>query len=940
MKPIVLALVVLCLGFPGAAIRGASPPATTDLLAAADREKAAEHWDAAVTAYDAARAAAARNHDQKSEAASLLGMANGEFQRGNYDACAKLASQSLGLFEKLGERASQADALKLIGNVQFQKGNLASSRCSQEGVLEIREELGDRGGVAVALNNIASTYKLSDPMKAIDYLDRSQREFKAIGDPRRATVLNNLGINYENLGDYSRAAELCGEALALAEKNENRYVIGAALNALGVAETYRGDYNAALRYYARALETQTKADFTWGIAEVFNNTGLVYQAQQDHVQAISYFSRSLELDRKLGDQSLQAEAENNLASEYFALGRSTDALAHYRGSLALSRRNSYPGLAAETLTGLARLHRRSGQIGGAIGEAKEAVAIERKIPDTRRLADSLALMAFLELESRRPSEALKISREAAETAVSVENWDALWQARLASGRALLRLGRSSESAQAFDASIATIEAERVRIAGPPESLPLYFANKLEPYQERVRLLLSAGKTGDALALVERSKSRVLFDVLRSGRVGLDRVLTAAERGKERKLKNELVSLDLRIEQEPANSFGRSKREKKRRELEALRTTLYAEHPELKFQRGNAPALSVDQISDLAKQTGALLLDYFVTPLRTYLFTIAPGSKPRVHAIPISRKDLDNRANELRRELASHDLGYSASLKSISDLLLAPVASELSSSSRIVIVPDGPLWSVSFHALQPKSGRYLIEEASVSYAPSLAVLKETERMARQRGSSSSPPAFLAMGNPKTALPALPDAERQVREIGELYGVAESEVLIGDAATERRFRDEAPRFRVLHLAAHAVLDDVNPMYSHILLSAGGGEDGLLEARKLMELDLKAEMLVLSGCETARGDAPAGEGITGMLWAAFVAGVPTTVASLWRVESASTSALMIEFHRQWLANRGKSSFAKAEALRAAARKLIASGRYAHPFYWAGFILAGSPG
>jgi CHAT domain-containing protein len=139
---------------------------------------------------------------------------------------------------------------------------------------------------------------------------------------------------------------------------------------------------------------------------------------------------------------------------------------------------------------------------------------------------------------------------------------------------------------------------------------------------------------------------------------------------------------------------------------------------------------------------------------------------------------------------------------------------------------------------------------------------------------------------------------------------------------------------------VLDDVNPMYSHVLLAGGGGDDGLLEARKLMELDLKAEMLVLSGCETARGDAPAGEGITGILWASFVAGVPTTVASLWRVESSSTSELMIEFHRQWLASRGKGSpFAKAEALRAADRKLIASGKYAHPFYWAGFILAGSP-
>jgi CHAT domain-containing protein len=111
--------------------------------------------------------------------------------------------------------------------------------------------------------------------------------------------------------------------------------------------------------------------------------------------------------------------------------------------------------------------------------------------------------------------------------------------------------------------------------------------------------------------------------------------------------------------------------------------------------------------------------------------------------------------------------------------------------------------------------------------------------------------------------------------------------------------------------------------------------------MDLDLHADLVVLSACETAGGrEAPAGEGITGMLWATFIAGSRTTIASLWRVESSSTSELMIEFHRQWLQNRrGSDVLAKASAMRSAARKLIASERYAHPFYWAGFIVAGSP-
>jgi CHAT domain-containing protein len=247
--------------------------------------------------------------------------------------------------------------------------------------------------------------------------------------------------------------------------------------------------------------------------------------------------------------------------------------------------------------------------------------------------------------------------------------------------------------------------------------------------------------------------------------------------------------------------------------------------------------------------------------------------------------------------------------------------------------------VPFSALETGHGHFLVDDAAIAYCPSLSVLRAAGR--RRRASAATTRGLLALGNPKTSLPALPEAERQVRELGALYGSGQSEVLVGEDATEHRFLRDAGSFRVLHLASHAVLDDGNPMYSHVLLAEGEGDDGFLEAGKLMNLDLRAEMLVLSGCETARGDAPAGEGITGMLWAAFVAGTPTTVASLWKVESASTSDLMIEFHRAWLASRGKGfPFAKAEALRTAARKLIASGRYAHPFYWAGFILAGSPG
>jgi CHAT domain-containing protein len=110
-------------------------------------------------------------------------------------------------------------------------------------------------------------------------------------------------------------------------------------------------------------------------------------------------------------------------------------------------------------------------------------------------------------------------------------------------------------------------------------------------------------------------------------------------------------------------------------------------------------------------------------------------------------------------------------------------------------------------------------------------------------------------------------------------------------------------------------------------------MLEAWEIMQLDLKARLGVLSACETARGEIGAGEGMIGLSWALFVARVPATVVSQWRVEAGPTTSLMFFFHA---AMRNKR-MSKAQALRAAALELLRIPRYRHPFYWAPFIVVG---
>jgi len=163
-----------------------------------------------------------------------------------------------------------------------------------------------------------------------------------------------------------------------------------------------------------------------------------------------------------------------------------------------------------------------------------------------------------------------------------------------------------------------------------------------------------------------------------------------------------------------------------------------------------------------------------------------------------------------------------------------------------------------------------------------------------------------------------------------------VLCGADATEAVAKQRASEYDVVHFATHALVADSQPMYSSIVLSGGESatrDDGLLEARELIALGMRADLVVLSACSTARGDIRSGEGLVGLAWAFLIAGSPATIGSQWKVSSQSTAELMIELHRALTAN---PQLGKAEALRAAQLEL--QKKYKHPFYWSAFIVIGA--
>ncbi len=438
-------------------------------------------------------------------------------------------------------------------------------------------------------------------------------------------------------------------------------------------------------------------------------------------------------------------------------------------------------------------------------------------------------------------------------------------------------------------------------------------------------------------------------------------MTSAERQRERVLKNEIASINNQIaginEQPDKTRLNglENQLQKKRLEFEDFQTRLYAAHPELKVYRGEMKPITPEEAGKLLPDNQTALLEYAVAGDKTFLFVLTreenqSAASLKVYSIAVKQSDLAEKTENFRSKLAKGDLDFSKQAQDLYNLLLKPAEAQIKTKNKLIIVPDASLWDLPFQVLQPAQNKYLIENTALFYAPSLTTLREI--LKKNKNKTTYPGTLLAFGNPTVSketssrmtqlfmsgrLEPLPEAERLVNSLKQLYGAPKSKIYVGAEAREETAKIESPKYRILQLAAHGILNDVNPMYSHLVLAQkqdDPNEDGLLEAWEMKDLDLKADLVILSGCETARGKFGSGEGIIGMSWSLFIAGAPATVASQWKVESASTTELMHEFHRQLL--NGKN-ITKAEALRNASLKLLKMPQYKHPSYWAGFAIVG---
>jgi len=876
----------------------------------------------------------------------------------------KAFTVALQVGEIADDKASVALALRSLGSVNGRQGNVKKALNFFERAATAYEVIKDDAGVARSLFGVGTAQNASSNYnEAIKALERSLSVYEKINDKEwMSSAYTALNVNYLSIGDLDKALHYGELGLRLARESGDQSTIATSLGNLASLARSRGDYRTALEYNDEALRLFERQNNLQPAGGVLNNIGIIYLAQRDYAVAEDFFRRGLELRERLGDKDGIARSNAMLGNLKMLQGDTTAALDFLKRSVEIRENESPdPSHLAEILKLTGDVHFNVGNLPQAAQNYERALAIADKVSAREITATILVSAARLHLANgEREAATAKINR-AVEIASPLGLREILWEAQMLAGEIALAGGDKIRARQNFETSIKIIEESRLLIAGGERERQQFFESKTKPYHALVELLIGEKKFEEAFTYAERAKARILLEVVQNGHAQLDKALTAPERAQETKLRKAIFAADTQIQTEAAKEKSdvarlselRKELGKARNALDSFTTLLYVAHPELKIQRGVGEIAGLSELGKLLPNQNAALLEYVVTENRTFIFLLAPDkNRPKLEVFPVEirREDLNKTVAAFREKISKRDLRFTGDAKKLYNLLLAPVAKQIFNKNRLIISPDAALWELPFQALIDGQNKYVVETAAVSYAPSLSVLAE---ITKRQNKQSADATLLAFGNPaykttsltgeKSARPVfmdntfadLPEAERQVEALSVLYGAKQSVIFTGAKATETEFKKSAADFKILHLATHGVLDDASPLYSYILLANDTGEDGRLEAREIMQMNLNASLVVLSACETARGHIGQGEGLVGLSWSFFVAGSPTTVASLWKVESESTTEIMLGFHRQM--RKDSKTVSKAEALRQSSLTLLKNERYAHPFYWAGFVVIG---
>jgi CHAT domain-containing protein/tetratricopeptide (TPR) repeat protein len=840
----------------------------------------------------------------------------------------------------LGELENKADA-------EFSRRDCAAASATYEQALAAARLAGDSTHVDFFWRRIGiCRARVGDLTGALDAYRSGTAAGEVSGNrDMLAENVHGMALALQKLGRADEAMPLAQREYALTQQCGHPAHQVRAMWLVAELEMDRGRMRAGLAMMESALEISRATHDTASTAILLSNLATRYATLGDPDRALA-MQKEILAGANPDNKPALAIAYCNLGAMQNGAGHRAEAEKSYARSLELAAGSDGWRVRIVALLNMSKLQADSSRFHEADASSGQALelAARMKVP----ALESAAYLARAELfeadpATRKSGQAGRSAEAALVLGREAGSPESIYQALFTRGKIRQTAGNANEAGADFDEALTLAEALREENSGEAADLQGAFASVLPLYRSSAVNSIALHRPEDGLRRAEQAKARVLTDILLRGGVDERASMDSGETAERNRLRARLTAANGAAlgHPSPANT---QIADTARQDLRQFLRSLYLKHPELALQSASFQPAGPEQfaalLADRQKGQSRALLDYFFVPSGVALFVVraVPGqARPKVSAFLLSDpgNTLPGEIARFREQLANRDLDYRSAARHLYGRLLAPAMADLSSSTEWTISPDGALWELPFGALLDASGRHVVETRTVGITPSITALVRLE--ARGRGPSRGDIALLAFGNPLPSAGPLPDAAAEVQQIGAMFSHSGAVVLTGASATREQFMAQAPRARLIHLAAHGGLNNRDPLASFVRLAPGktSAGDGVVTAADLADMHLSADLVVLSACETALGKTGSGEGMMGMGWALSVAGASSSVLSYWKIDSAASKQFMVAFYAG-LGTRGTSS--KASALRVAALRTMHSPGHGDPFYWAAFTLWGA--
>ncbi|MEM9553626.1 MAG: CHAT domain-containing tetratricopeptide repeat protein [Acidobacteriota bacterium] len=833
--------------------------------------------------------------------------------------------------------------------LELRQGEWHRARRCYEELLPVAGAAGDRWLVVKLETSLGGVYaNLGEPELAIGSYDRALALARELGrGDDEATVSNNLGALYRALGEPEEAIALYQRALESYRGRGDTYWQARTLNNLGYAFLALGELDRAQAFLDEALTERRHAGDRRGEAITLRNLGRV-AASRDHLTAAqSAFSQALTISRDLGDRRGEATGLLLLGS---VLGR-------------------------------------RGQVASARAQLDRALDLRRELGDRPGIAAVLLARGRTMLLANDHGEANRDFGEALELYRAIRDPVGQFEATVALARTARQHGDLRLARHQAEAAIPLLESLRIRIADPSRQASFLAARHgvFEVLIETLMTLHSADPTAGyaeaALEVNERARARTLLDLLEEPAVRDDRAISPELRDRWRTARRTLAAKAQRQLQVLGRGAVGADAETVASEVRDALTEVETVRAEIRRASPRFATLSAPQTLDAREiqrllDPDTVLLEIALGAERSFLWLVTPDSVASFE-IP-GRKTLEALARQSHQELTQLDLRTRRTRRQVSqelaEQLLGPVLEHLEtgvapprSVQRLVVVAEGALHYVPFAVLPlpGTEGDLVLDRFEVVHATSASSLAAMRQLLASKPKASRTAAVLADPvfhahdprvrsaplaseshepatrglQPQTpAFERLPKSREEALSIAALAPPGEVLTLLDFEARRDRVLDgELADRAILHFATHAVLHPQNPELSGLLLSqvdaAGRPVQGFLRLHDLFGVELAADLVVLSACQSALGRELRGTGFVGLAQGFLHAGVPRVVASLWQVHDEANARLMTTFYRGLL-REGK---APPAALREAQLALRADRRFADPFFWGAFVFQG---